>query len=293
MARRLILIVALVVGLAAPASAGFDEGKAAYDRGDYVTALREWRPLAEQGDAKAQYNLGGMYANGQGVPQDYAEAVRWYRKAAEQGHDEAQYTLGFMYAYGWSVAQDYAEAARWYRQAAEQGYANAQHSLGVMYREGQGVPQDYAEAVKWYRKAAEQGLAEAQTNLGDMYGDGKGVLQDYVQAYMWFNLAASVGFKMVFKKPGIVAQHMTPEQIAKAQRLAREWKPKVPPKPDVYLQLVQSFLKGRGYDPGPVDGLMGERTRSAIASFKADMASAGTLSDEDRSLLEWIEGLPK
>ena len=62
---------------------------------------------------------------------------------------------------------------------------------------------------------------------------------------------------------------------------------------NVYLQLVQSFLKGRGYDPGPLDGLMGDRTRSAIASFKADMASAGTLSDEDRSLLEWIEGLPK
>ena len=83
MTRRLILMVALVVGLAAPAWAGWDEGVAAYDRGDYETALREFRPLAEQGNARAQNRLGLMYDWGSGVPRDRAEAAKWYRKAAE------------------------------------------------------------------------------------------------------------------------------------------------------------------------------------------------------------------
>ncbi len=88
----------LWVGLAMPATAqNFEKGKEAYDRSDYEAALREWRPLAEQGDARAQSNLGAMYLNGQGVEQDYAEAVKWYRLAAEQGHAGAQYNLGQKY----------------------------------------------------------------------------------------------------------------------------------------------------------------------------------------------------
>ncbi len=83
--KRLVLTFAILIGLAAPSWAGFAEGVAAWDRGDYATALREFRPLAEQGDASAQHNLGLMYNNGLGVAQDYAEAVRWYRKAVEQG----------------------------------------------------------------------------------------------------------------------------------------------------------------------------------------------------------------
>jgi len=118
----LVLIAALcggvTLGLTAPAWAGFDEGMAAHERGDYATALREWSPLAEQGHAGAQNNLGFMYRNGQGVPQDYAEALQWYRKAAEQGHAEAQNNLGFMYEDGQGVPQDYAHAHMWYNLAA-------------------------------------------------------------------------------------------------------------------------------------------------------------------------------
>ena len=139
----LALIAALcagfTLGLTAPAWAGFDEGVAAYNRGDFATAIREWRPLAEQGNAKAQYNLGLMYHYGQGVPQDDAEAVKWYRRAAERGVAQAQYTLGVMYSKGRAVPQDYAEAIKWFRKAAEQGYAKAQYNLGVMYGKGLGV----------------------------------------------------------------------------------------------------------------------------------------------------------
>ncbi|MSP50530.1 MAG: sel1 repeat family protein, partial [Alphaproteobacteria bacterium] len=89
-----------------------------------------------------------------------------------------------------------------------------------------GVPQDYAEAVMWYRKAADQGEADAQTNLGINYANGQGVPQDYVQAHKWFNLAAAKGNINAVKNRDIVAAKMTPAQIAEAQKLAREWKPK-------------------------------------------------------------------
>ena len=74
-----------------------EDGKAAYEKGDYATALEKWIPLADQGHAPAQFNLGVMYASGQGVPQDYAAAINWYRKAADQGHAKAQSNLGIMY----------------------------------------------------------------------------------------------------------------------------------------------------------------------------------------------------
>ena len=94
-----------------------------------------------------------------------------------------------------------------------------------MYDHGQGVPQDYAEAVKWYRLAADQGYAVAQYNLGFMYADGQGVPQDYVQSHMWFNLAAAQSDANAVQNRDIIAAKMTPDQIAEAQRLAREWKP--------------------------------------------------------------------
>jgi hypothetical protein len=196
---------------------------------DFAEAARWYRKAADQGLVFAQLNLGLMYATGQGVPQDYAEAVRWYRKAADQGYAGAQASLGVMYDRGWGVPQDYAEAVRWHRKAADQGDAAAQYSLGVMYDRGRGVPQDYAEAVRWYRKAADQGLVFAQLNLGVMYQDGRGVPQDYAEAYVWFNLAASRASGDVQKKSAdareSVAGKMTTEQVAEAQRRAREWKP--------------------------------------------------------------------
>ena len=118
----LALIAALcagfMLGLTAPAWAGFDEVDAAYQRGDYATVIRELRPLAEQGHAEAQHNLGVMYGNGQGVPRDYAEAVKWYRKAAAQGMAKAQGNLGLMYVDGLGVPQDYVPAHMWFDLAA-------------------------------------------------------------------------------------------------------------------------------------------------------------------------------
>ena len=120
---------------------------------------------------------------------------------------------------------DYATALPIFQHLADQGHAKAQFNLGVMYRNGQGVPQDNAAAARWYRKAADQGNARARTNLGFMYGKGHGVTQDYVQAYMWYILAAQ-GEKDTGELRDGLAKQMTPAQIAEAQKLAREWKPK-------------------------------------------------------------------
>ncbi len=111
-----ILVALLLLTLAAPAWAGWDEGVAAYERGDYATAFRELKPLAEQGDAQAQSVL-GFIIRSRGVPQDYAEAVRWLRRAADLGLAEAQYGLGVMYYKGQGVPQDYVQAHMWFNLA--------------------------------------------------------------------------------------------------------------------------------------------------------------------------------
>lgn len=185
--------VVLGLMLASPVWAGFNEGVAAHKRGDYITALQEFRTLAEQGDAAAQYRLGFMYDFGKGVPQDYVLAVKWYTKAAEQGNAKAQNHLGIMYSMGLGIPQDYAQAVKWYRKAAEQGDTTAQINLGNKYSNGQGVPQDSVQAAKWYRKAAEQGNDEAQSNLGSMYAKGRGVQRNYAEAAKWYRKAAEQG----------------------------------------------------------------------------------------------------
>jgi TPR repeat protein len=131
------------------------------------------------------------------------------------------------------VQSDHAEAIKWYGAAANQGNADAQSNLGKWYENGLGVPQDYAAALTWYRKGADQGSARAQLSLGNMYADGRGVTQDYLQAHKWFNLALSrfsasetEGRNLAVKNRDLAAAKMTPAQVAEAQSLAREWKPR-------------------------------------------------------------------
>ena len=150
--------------------------------------LSIFKPLAERGYTGAQFNLGGIYHEGFGVPQDYAKALYWYRKAATQG------------------------------------YAKAHNNLGLMYYKGQGVPQDYAKAVYWYRKASAQGDAKAQTSLGWMYYKGQGVVQDYIQAAKWIILAKGGGVKNTNKLLSLLESVMTPAQFAEAQHLANQWR---------------------------------------------------------------------
>jgi S1-C subfamily serine protease len=190
----LCLTLAVLLGsMGVSWSADFQKGLDAYNKDDFATALREWTPPAEQGNANAQSNLGYMYESGKGVPQDYKAAVKWYTLAAKQGYANAQSNLGWMYRLGRDVPQDDKTAVKWWTLAAEQGNAKAQTNLGLMYAKGQGVPQDDKRAVKWFRLAAEQGDSNGQTALGVNYEHGLGVPQDYKAAVKWYTLAAEQG----------------------------------------------------------------------------------------------------
>lgn len=181
---RTVAFVALL--LAEPAEAqDLQAGLKAAADGDYFTALKQWRPLAERGDAAAQNNLGALYANGHGVAQDYREAAKWYGLAAAQGDE------------------------------------NAQTSLGAFYAKGQGVPQDFSKALYWFRLAAEQGDHTAQVSLGALYANGQGVPQDYVEAHMRFNIGCARGSELGCAYREKIAAVMTPADISAAQRRAR------------------------------------------------------------------------
>jgi uncharacterized protein len=186
----LLLAISFAGSVSAEPAEDSRSATVAYMKGDYAKALRLLQSFAEQGDDTAQYMVGSMYDEGKGAPQDYAAAVRWFRKAAEQGNDLAQF------------------------------------SLGLMYFHGHGVSQSDVAAVSWYRKAAGQNNAHAKTKLGAMYYLGRGVPQDFVLAHMWFNLATADGDKEAVAPRDGLSKQMTPEQIAEAQKLAREWKPK-------------------------------------------------------------------
>jgi len=126
MFKHLTVILAFLMTFSSSVVAqDFQKGFAAAQAGDYATALKEWKPLAEAGDADAQNNLGVMYHNGNGVLQDYAEAVKWYRLAAEQGDASAQNNLGLMYEYGNGVLQDNTMAHMWYNIASANGHEKA------------------------------------------------------------------------------------------------------------------------------------------------------------------------
>ena len=147
---------------------------------------------------------------------------------AVAGDAVAQYNLGVMYYEGQGVEQNFKDAAKWFRKAAEQENAIAQINLGLMYLRGKGVPEDLKEAAKWFRKAAEQGNAMAQHSLGFMYGKGDGVLQDDVTAYAWWDISAANGQEKAKKFKDLAAKELTAEEIAKAEALVKEMVKKNP-----------------------------------------------------------------
>lgn len=185
---QLTLLAALPLLLSSIAwSTDFATGQEAYNTGDYESALVEWRPLAEAGDADGQFGMGLLYGNGYGVELDDFQALKWYVLAAGQGHAEAQCNIAVMHANGW------------------------------------GVPQSDEEALKWYSLAAEQGVTPAQINVGRMYAGGFGTVQDKVQGHKWFSIAAELGDNDAIFNRDILAATMSAEEIAESNRLSIEW----------------------------------------------------------------------
>jgi len=149
----LFLLLSLVL-VVPPAWADFQAGMDAKNRGDFAKALREWRPLADEGDARAQFYLGMLYENGDGVPEDYGKAREWYEKSAAQGDANAQFYLGLMCAFGRGTSLDLVQAHMWYSLAAGNGHARAALHRNDLAKEMK--PAQIAEAQKrardWKRK---------------------------------------------------------------------------------------------------------------------------------------------
>ena len=288
--------------LSLPVLADFKAGLAAYDRGDFKTALREWLPVAERGDPNAQFNVGLLYAGGKGVPQDHKKAADWYRKAAEQGVGAAQYNLGVMYANGDGVSRDVHEAVKWLQRAADAGiplgrehladlYGSAgnyekslawhkeqaakgdpvaQFDLALMYDLGRGVTRDYAEAMKWYRKSADQGYAPAMTNIAILYYNQEGVKRDLVEAYAWFVRAKLAHDPRADDLLQMTMDKLKGDQIRQGEALAANWHPQ---KPSPAASVDMASLDAKLFkQPGPSAAIKqtlpaqnrGEAARSSV-----------------------------
>ena len=192
--RKIAMIIFTLAITVAPVFAdwiddmrGAREGESALMSGDYKTAYEKLKPEADKGNPIAQYRLGQMYRLGYGFSQNDREAIKWFRKSAQQGNENAQYELGELYSD--EKYKNYKLAARYFRDAAENKHFIAQYRMGTMFR------------------------------------DGKGVIQDYVQAHMWFNIAMAEekNIDSTRKSTNEIEKKMTPNQIAEAQKMAREW----------------------------------------------------------------------
>lgn len=224
-ASSFLLILTLTIGTVVHADRPEPFGLG-YTGPDYNSIYVTVKTLADQGDVNAQFELGRMFENANGVAKNDQLAVAWYRKAAEQGHADAQASLGVLYALARGVSKNDPYAVYWFRKAAEQGLAKAQYDLAYMYSQGRGTPKDDQQAIDWYRKAAGQGVVRAQYNLGEIYSKGVGVPKDEQEAYFWWLLASAQGFPQAIEKRNFLELRLSAEQRAGGQALARSWIPK-------------------------------------------------------------------
>lgn len=236
-----------------------DNVMSTYNQGDFANAFKLAKPLAESGDSAAQYLIGVMYVNGEGVTQDYKQAYSWLIKSAEQGRGAAQFNLGMMYKRGNGVTQDNYTASKWFRKAADQNISQAQFHLAYMFETGNGVPQSIEEAIYWYTKAAEQGHLDAQfnlatlykknhplqnfeksvhfyklaaaqgdwkaqSNLGVMYAQGLGTPQNNIKAYIWWSLAEELSGEDNYaaENLALLAKNLNSSQILETRKQAQK-----------------------------------------------------------------------
>jgi TPR repeat protein len=165
----------------------FNQAVEDYNNGGYIKALNTFYSLAKKDDAKAQFNVGLIYANGKGVQKDLSEAKKWYEKAAKQGNGPAQYNLALLYhAAGETDAHGY-------EKAVEAGIIQAYNNLAALYMEGKGVKQDQQKAFELFQKAASMGNSSAQVNVAVLYAWGEGITHDKMKAYDNFKKALISG----------------------------------------------------------------------------------------------------
>ena len=200
----------------------FESGLASKDRGHYATALRAWLPMAESGNAEAQNNVGFMYEEGLGVPQNYLLAMNWYRQAADGGLSEAQHNMGMLYHHGYGVAENLGEAFRWFKMAADQDLAESEYMLGLAYENGEGTELNYAEAKRLFLSAARKNYVPAQMMYAFMLQAGEGGDSEPFSAYIWGKIAESNGSESAIDITTMSTVQLDDEEIIEAEEIIAE-----------------------------------------------------------------------
>ena len=202
-----------------------DNAVRAMQRGDFVLAQKELRPLVAKNDPNAQFLMGMLYDEGNGVPQDRAIAASWYRRAAEQDHLAAQLFLGILYHSGDGVEKDYKKAAHWLEGPANDGNDQAQFYLGSMYAEGNGVRKDETRAIDLLSKAATQRNTRAMGLLAVRLFSRNRNEQDLIDAYAWSHLAAEYDpIQATTSARAVIAKYCNDKQVKAAKKSMAERK---------------------------------------------------------------------
>jgi localization factor PodJL len=259
------------------------------------------------GNPAALFEIGKRYTDGLGTQKDLAKAAQWYEASADLGYAPAQYIIGNFNEKGLGVEKNPEKAAEWYKKAAQGGNIIAMHNLAVLTATPNALSAepDMNEAFKWFGKAADYGVRDSQVNAGIFHTKGFGTEVNLVEAYKWFAIAAKAGDKDAANKRDIIENAIQPDQLEIAKSLVEEWKPLeiVSAANEVTIDeawgtakavagafkidretiaQTQRLLSKVGFNAGTPDGIMGQKTRDAIAAFqrKTGMPVNGRIDTE-------------
>lgn len=238
---------------------------------------RQLERRADDGDAKAQYQLGLRLTSGSAVTQDYRRGIEAFRAAAKQGHTAAQFMLGMAYYTGRGIARDSARARHWLTLAAKKDHPAAEYFLGKIFLDGDGVTAEPTWGMYWVGLAAEQGWPEAQYSLGVGLLSGLGNKIDRQLGFLWLSRAAAAGYapatyllERLNQKAATSKRWHTQSSLSQLKQRYR----------NLY---IQTRLQQLDRNTGPIDGIWGTRTQKAAAGILSN--SAGWAPDEYRQRL--------
>ncbi|MEM7214938.1 MAG: peptidoglycan-binding protein [Pseudomonadota bacterium] len=264
-----------------------------FDDAKFDFASEPLKLAVEQNDPAAVFEIGRRYTNGIEIEKNLEEAARWYEHSAKLGFIPAQYLIGNFSEKGIGVPADRTIAEAWYEQAAQSGHVIAMHNLAVLSASPDPTTgtTDLDKAYEWFLKAAQHGVRDSQVNMGIFLAKGTGVPVDLVESYKWFAIAAKSGDKDAGKKRDFIADALRPDQLEEARKRLDNWKQIEPDAaankvniPDSWksnedrfalltdqksVAEAQLLLTRLGFDVGPADGIIGQKTRQAIAAFRS------------------------
>ncbi len=244
-------------------------------------AARWFRRAAEKGHAPSQYRLATLYELGQGAPKDHARAMGWYRRAAESGHVKAMHNLAVLSVMTDSAPRDYADAASWFEKAAAHGLRDSQYNLGLLYERGLGVEKDAAKAYRWFSLAAKAGDTNArskQTRLAEALSRQEREQADR-ETTSWSAVEMDMATNSKAPEPPVrksrEAEAVTEPKRPRPQLMESSWSPQIAALDEAVIK-AQRLLAKLGYNPGPVDGILGPKTMAAIRAFETKSGLPGT-----------------